>query len=309
MPPWLIRVRSMQVPSWRSCLLLLGLGLAQVPFARAQALVGGVFEHVVRPGESLTLIGARHGVDPRRLARENGLDWQGILRPGQRLRVDNRHLVPEPRLSGIVINIPQRLLFLFREGRVVAHYPVGLGRPDWPTPVGRFRVREKAVDKTWIVPPSIQAEMAVKGQEVRERVPPGPDNPLGRHWMGLAPGNWGIHSTIAPASVYHFQSHGCIRLHPDDAADLFERIAVGEPVEILYQPLLLARVADGTVYLEVHRDAYNRGVDYAQELKTAMARLGITLDPAVAAPVIARRDGVARALGPTPPLKEANDAP
>lgn len=180
----------MQFLHWRSCLVILGLGLAQVPFVLAQALVGGVFAHVVRPGESLTLIGARHGLDPRPLARENDLDWQALLRPGQRLKVDNRHLVPQPRTNGIVINIPQRLLFLFREGRVVAHYPVGLGRPDWPTPVGRFRVREKAVDKSWIVPPSIQAEMAAKGQVVRERVPPGPDNPLGRHWMGLAPGNW-----------------------------------------------------------------------------------------------------------------------
>lgn len=298
----------MQALSWRSCLIILGLGMAQVPLALAQTLLGGVFEHVVRPGESLTLIGARHGVDPRWLARENGLDWRGVLRPAQRLRVDNRHLVPEPRMSGIVINIPQRLLFLFRNGRVVAHYPVGLGRPDWPTPVGRFRVREKAVDKTWIVPPSIQAEMAAKGQAVRECVPPGPDNPLGRHWMGLAPGSWGIHATIAPASVYHFQSHGCIRLHPDDAADLFRRIAVGEPVEIVYQPLLLARAADGTVYLEVHRDVYNRGVDYLQELKTAMARLGLDLDPAAAAPLIARREGLARALVPTPLHTEASDA-
>lgn len=291
----------------RLCLIVLG--CLQVLPAHAQTLVGGVFEHVVQPGESLTLVGARHGVDPRLLARENGLDWQGLLRPGQRLRVDNRHLVPAPRDHGIVINIPQRLLFLFRDGRVVAHYPVGLGRPDWPTPVGRFRIREKALDKTWIVPPSIQAEMAAKGQAVRERVPPGPDNPLGRHWMGLAPGNWGIHSTIAPASVYHFQSHGCIRLHADDAADLFDRIAVGEPVEIVYQPLLLARTEDGTVYLEVHRDVYNRAVDYLQELTTAMARLRLGLDPAAAAPLIARREGVARALSPTLPPKGAGDAP
>lgn len=44
----------MQFPSWRWCLIVLG--LVQVPLALAQTLVGGVFEHVVRPGESLTLI-------------------------------------------------------------------------------------------------------------------------------------------------------------------------------------------------------------------------------------------------------------
>lgn len=225
------------------------------------------------------------------------LAWQGVLRPGQRLQVDNRHVVPEGHDSGIVINIPQRMLFLFRDGRLVAHYPVGLGRPDWPTPLGRFRVREKAVDKTWIVPPSIQAEMAAKGQPVLERVPPGPDNPLGRHWLGLAPGSWGIHSTIAPASVYHFQSHGCIRLHPDDAADLFDRVAVGETVVLIYQPLLLAEAEDGTVYLEVHGDVYNRGVDPERELQARLAKSGLVVDRALVDAVLARREGVARPVG------------
>ncbi len=264
----------------------------------AQSLVGGVFEHRVQPGESLTLIGARHGVEPRVIARQNGLDWHRVLRPGQMLEVDNRHIVPGPVQDGIVINIPQRMLFLFRAGRLVAHYPVGLGRPDWPTPVGRYRIREKVVDKTWIVPPSIQAEMAARGEPVRSRVPPGPDNPLGRHWLGLAPGAWGIHATIAPASLYHFQSHGCIRLHPDDAADLFGRIAMGEAVLLIYQPLLLAQAEDGRVYLEVHRDVYNRGVDFRREWQARLAHTGLVIDSARAEAVLSRRDGLARPVGP-----------
>jgi len=280
----------------RACVFVL-LALISQP-AAAQSLVGGVFEYGVRRGESLTLIGARHGVAPRLLARENGLDWHAILRPGQRLEVDNRHIVPDPLQDGIVINIPQRMLFLFRAGRLVAHYPVGLGRPDWPTPVGRFRIREKVLDKTWVVPPSIQAEMAAKGGPVLERVPPGPDNPLGRHWLGLAPGAWGIHATNAPASIYHFQSHGCIRLHPDDAADLFARVAVGESVRLIYEPVLLARAEDGRVYLEVHRDVYNRGVDFRRELQARLAQTGLVIDSALADAVLSRRDGVARPVGP-----------
>lgn len=282
----------------RTCLFFLAPLIAHP--ACAQALVGGVFEHTVRRGESLTLIGARYGVDPLLLARENGLAWHDRIHPGQRLKVDNRHIVPDPVPDGIVINLPQRMLFLFRAGRLVAHYPVGLGRPDWRTPVGSYRIREKVMDKTWIVPPSIQAEMAARGEPVRKRAPPGPDNPLGRHWMGLAPGAWGIHSTIAPASVYHFQSHGCIRLHPDDAADLFDRVAVGETVQFIYQPLLLALAEDGTVYLEVHRDVYNRGVDLRRELQARLAQSGLIIDQAVADAVLARRDGVARAVGRQP---------
>ena len=73
--------------------------------------------------------------------------------------------------------------------------------------------------KEWIVPESIQEEMRREGKDVLTRVPPGPDNPLGRHWIGLSIGGIGIHGTIAPSSVYHFRSHGCIRLHPDDVEE------------------------------------------------------------------------------------------
>ncbi len=233
-------LRSLAAP----CLsLLICLGLP----AAAGQLVGGEADYVVRKGDYLTLIGARFGQDARSLARENGLDYFGRIHPGQRLKLNNRHIVPAVRADGIVINVPQRMLYLFRQGRLVAHYPVGLGRPDWPTPLGLRHIRSKEIDKDWLVPPSIQEEMRCAGQPVLTRVPPGPDNPLGRHWIGLKPGWWGIHGTNAPASVYDFRSHGCIRLHPDDIADLFDRVALGDPVEIIYQTVLLAQSPEGVL--------------------------------------------------------------
>lgn len=54
------------------------------------------------------------------------------------------------------------MLFLYRDGRLVAHYPVGLGQPQWRTPLGRFSVKSKELDKEWVVPASIQAEMLAK---------------------------------------------------------------------------------------------------------------------------------------------------
>ena len=89
-------------------------------------------------------------------------------------------------------------------------------------------------------------------------MPGGPDNPLGEYWMGLSATCCGIHSTNAPQSVYQFQTHGCIRMSPDDAEDLFYRIEVGTPVEIIYEPVLVRRNVDGTTLVEVHPDVYNR---------------------------------------------------
>ena len=133
-------------------------------------LVERTVAHTIASGDSLTLIGARHGVSTRLLAVDNSLDPRRRLKPGQVLQVEARHIVPPPLIDGIVVNVPQRMLFLFRGGRLADAYPVAVGRRDWPTPSGAFTVTSREVDKTWIVPRSIQDEMRSAGEPVLERV-------------------------------------------------------------------------------------------------------------------------------------------
>lgn len=285
---------------------------AWVPVAGAQdttvfpgELAGETFEYAAQPGDTLTRIGARFGVQQIVLARTNDIKRDAMLRPGQLLQVDNRHIVPERLEDGILINLPQRMLYFFRAGKLEIHYPVGLGRPDWPTPTGRFRIVDHQENKPWQVPQSIQEEMRREGKIVQTKVPPGPDNPLGKHWLGLSIPGIGIHGTIAPASVYHFQSHGCIRSHPDDIAKLFERVDKGEPGKIIYSPVLLARLGDGRIFLEIHPDIYKKGI----KPLTLVARLaraqGIAnmLNWNGVKNVIRLKEGLAREVGlPVPVL-------
>jgi L,D-transpeptidase ErfK/SrfK len=250
-----------EIPPSRSLLTSERTSIAEAP---VRPLVGREFEYTVQRGDSLTGIGARYGVSARALAARNGIKISSKLRTGQVLRVDNRHIVPAVLEEGILINLPQRLLFLFENGRLVAWYPVAVGQPDWQTPTGSFRIMTRETDPVWDVPVSIQQEMRRKGEPVRKKVPPGPDNPLGGYWMGLTATCCGIHSTNAPQSVYQFQTHGCIRMSPDDAEDLFYRVEVGTPVEIIYEPVLVARNPDGTTLLEVHPDIYGRAGSRAE---------------------------------------------
>ena len=46
----------------------------------------------------------------------------------------------------IVINLAQRRLTLIRNGVEVASYPVAIGKPTTPTPVGEFRILNKALN-------------------------------------------------------------------------------------------------------------------------------------------------------------------
>jgi L,D-transpeptidase ErfK/SrfK len=283
--------------------LLAGLSLASLaaddlpPLSRQY--MGGAFEYTIRPGDFLIAIGARFGVPPELLAKQNAIPYEAIIYPDQRLRIDNPHIAPTQLDDGVLINIPQRMLFHYSQGTLTAAYPVGLGKPSWPTPSGEFEVVSRIQNKTWKVPLSIQEEMLREGKAVLTEVPPGPDNPLGAHWLGLSMWGYGIHGTIAPSSVYHFRSHGCIRLHPDDVAELFERTEVGTPGLLVYQPVLLAVVDGGRILLEVHQDIYQRGIDPAQLVRDMAKAHGLSQDidwPKVDA-VIAAQEGLAREVG------------
>lgn len=252
------------------------LGVSQHPCRAEQepaapALTGSRFSYSVVAGDSLEKIGARFGVAARVLAGDNGIPNPDLILPGQILRVDNRHIVPELLHNGIVINIPQRMLFFFQAGRLVSSYPVGLGKPSWPTVQGSFHVATLEKNPVWVVPKSIQEEMARESRIVESKVPPGPDNPLGKFWIGLDAPGYGIHGTIAPASIYHFQSHGCIRLHRDDIARLFPQLSKGLVAKLTYVPVLMAE-ENGRVFVEINPDIYRRALpalDVVRQLAAA----------------------------------------
>src|SRR5262245_6384296 len=75
---------------------------------RVSELVGNVTDYVVSRGDTVRSIGARFGVDPTILARDNSMQAGSKLAIGQILRIDSRHIVPATLDSvELVVNIPQ----------------------------------------------------------------------------------------------------------------------------------------------------------------------------------------------------------
>ena len=229
----------------------------------ADLIIGGEVRYTVRKGDELRLIGARHGVFWKNIAKENGLDPEARMIPGQEIKVTTRKIVPKVVDDGIVINIADRTLYLFKKGKLTA-YPVGLGLPaeddfgDWRTPAGKFVIVGKRKNPIWYVPESIQMEAAAKGKPVEETVPAGPKNPLGRYALQTSIPGVLIHETIRPASVYGYQSHGCIRVLPEHMETLFQAVERGTKGELIYEPFKVAVDESGRVYLEVRTDTYKR---------------------------------------------------
>lgn len=172
-----------------------------------------------------------------------------ILLPGQ-------FVIPNVPREGIVLNIPEMRLYYFPEARAgepkqVITYPLGVGREGWATPYMKTRVIQKKEHPSWIPPESIRKEHEEKGDPLPEIVKAGPDNPLGDYALKLAGGDYLIHGTNRPFGVGMRVSHGCIRLYPEDIEDLFHRVKVGTPVNIINQPYKIGEL-DGVIYLEVH---------------------------------------------------------
>ncbi len=241
--------------------------------ATSSKLVGGVGTYTVTSGDTIRLVAARLGVTRQHLIKLNRLDTTSYLKIGQKLTYNNRKIIPKRMQDGIVVNIPDRTLYFFQQGKLLKSLPVALGtsvkspKYVWQTPVGKFKIIAKQKDPTWFIPPSIKSEMEESGKEVISSVPPGPQNPLGKYAMKTSIPGILIHSTTKPWSIYSYASHGCIRVYPADMVNFFKEVKINTPGEIIYKPVKLAITESGRIFLEVHNDVYRKGTNVIEEAK------------------------------------------
>ena len=243
-------------------------------------LVGRLTIHETRREDTLIDLAPALGVGYVELLAANpGIDpW---LPPrGARLLVPNARLLPSARRDGIVVNLGDLRLYYFEPGAPVRAYPIGIAKDGYATPQGVTAVKGKRAKPVWIPGPSARRD----DPDLPARVKPGPDNPLGEHALYLAWPTYLIHGTNEPRGVGRHSSRGCIRLYPDDMAELYARVQPGTTVRVVNQPVKLGWIG-GELYLEVNPDS-------AQSLQ--LDETGKLGDPS---PPPALRERVARAAG------------
>ena len=244
------------------------------------------------------LIRVNQGVDP----------W--LPGAGKMLTVPGRHILPPGPHEGIVVNLPEHRLYYYpkpkRGGPIeVITYPVSIGKMDWRTPLGVTRVIQKQKDPTWYPPESVRKEHAEAGDPLPPKVGPGPDNPLGANAMRLAAGNgtYLILGTNNPIAVGLAVTHGCIRMYPDDVAQLFPLIPVGTPVRLINVPVKVAWI-DGELLLEAHPpvdaqgQSFEPNIDqFSDLLKAAVGDTTVAIHWDYAREVLQKADGVIATVG------------
>ncbi|MEW6624149.1 MAG: peptidoglycan-binding protein [Bacillota bacterium] len=151
----------------------------------------------------------------KRLQADNGIKadgwvnyqtWQVLAKDKEPNNISAAPTKPTGYLH-IEIIISERKLILYNDGKVFKEYPVALGKPSTPTPVGEWKIASKGI---W-------------------------GGGFGTRWMGLnVPwGKYGIHGTNKPGSIGAYASGGCIRMYNRNVEELFSWVPVGTTVIIV----------------------------------------------------------------------------
>lgn len=123
----------------------------------------------------------------------------------------------------VVVKLSQRRVYLYQGDRVLATYPIAIGKRGWETPTGSFQVFSKEKNPVF------------KSFRTGQLIYPGADNPLGVRWIGIwtdGKTQLGFHGTNQEKLLGQAVSHGCIRMRNRDVTAMFERISIGTTVVV-----------------------------------------------------------------------------
>ncbi|AVI63709.1 L,D-transpeptidase family protein [Halomonas sp. GFAJ-1] len=224
--------------------------------------------------ETLIDIARRHniGFEEIRMANPDVSLW--VPGKGTEIVIPAQYILPPAPREGVVINLSELRLYYYPANNpgIVETYPVSVGRDGFATPVGITRTTIKVKDPAWAPPASMRREAAERGEPAPTIVPPGPDNPLGRHAILLDMPSYLIHGTNRPDGVGMRASRGCIRMYPEDIESLYERLPSGTKVNLMDAPFKAGWADDGTLFVQTFPQL-EENIDDSEPLQDALARL------------------------------------
>jgi lipoprotein-anchoring transpeptidase ErfK/SrfK len=168
-----------------------------------------IYANVAPPEQQLFDPANPNVIDPIYLRQE--VDYGGSEAPGT-----------------IVVDTPNRFLFLVEGGGKALRYGIGVGRPGF-TWAGVHTVSSMREWPDWRPPD----EMLVRQPWLPHFMAGGPNNPLGARALYLGSTLYRIHGSNEPWTIGHNVSSGCIRMRNQDVIDLYSRVKVGAKVVVI----------------------------------------------------------------------------
>jgi lipoprotein-anchoring transpeptidase ErfK/SrfK len=119
--------------------------------------------------------------------------------------------------DSIVVDLSQRVLRHYRDGKLVDRFSVGVGQPQWPTTPGHYFIWAKVPQASPLGPYGVYA-LGLSGFST-----------VLTDWPGG--GRMAIHGTANASDQGQQVSHGCVRVYNPDMEKL-KRLPMGTPVTI-----------------------------------------------------------------------------
>jgi lipoprotein-anchoring transpeptidase ErfK/SrfK len=145
--------------------------------------------------------------------------WKGKEKPGS-----------------IVVNVPERHLYLVEDGGRALRYGIGVGRSEGTNFRGSAIVGRKEKWPHWTPTANMMAAIPLY-RHFAGGMDGGPDNPLGPRALYLYRDGkdtfFRLHGTSEPETIGQAVSSGCIRLFNQDIIDLYNRVSVGTRVTVV----------------------------------------------------------------------------
>lgn len=203
-----------------------------------------------------------------------------------------------PTDTRVVVNAPAYRMDLFKDGRLVKTYKIGIGYPEFPLPAGMRQATQIIFNPTWTPPDEPWVKGKVKaGQKIEAG---NALNPLGPIKIPIGAPSL-IHGGKQTYKLGGFASHGCVGLTnpqvqdfsialaglsgtPLTGDDVLEyakkktetknvKLSQSIPVELRYETII---VENGV--LKIYRDVYERGTNTQANLQKVLGAYGVSLD-------------------------------
>ncbi|MGP4789146.1 L,D-transpeptidase family protein [Psychrobacter sp. 1Y11] len=140
------------------------------------------------------------------------LNPQASFEAGETITVYNPGNPNTTPVSRVVADKTTETLYAYDDqGNLVASYPTTVGSTATPSPTGTHEVQVKVNGPNYTY-------TGDNGEKFI--IPPGPNNPVGKVWIGLTKPSYGIHGSPDPDRISRQASAGCVRLTNWDALAL-----------------------------------------------------------------------------------------
>jgi len=174
-----------------------------------------VAQYVVAPGDTLSAIAKKFGLEVSYLAWLNNIANPDVIYPGQVLKLAGEVETPKAtNTTGrqIIVKLSAQRLFAYEDGKLLATFTVSTGIAKYPTRVGDFPIWVKL--------------------EHDRMTGPGYDLP-GVPWVMYFDGDRGLHGKYWNDIYGRPSSHGCVNLRIEDAGWLYSWAEVGDIVSVI----------------------------------------------------------------------------